>query len=122
MPNTVLDEVYVLSLPAFQWFRANHSSSYPRFGHTCHSTLTGQMIVIGGFDARTFHDDIRTAWNDSADPWNQGIGVFDMSLLEWKDSYQANGSNYAQPQAIREFYGQKSVISTCLNSCLVYLF
>lgn len=47
-PN--LDEVFILSLPAFRWFRANYTSVYPRFGHTCHSTQNGQMVAIGGLD------------------------------------------------------------------------
>ena len=32
--NIDLDEVYVLSLPAFAWFRADYPAKYPRYYHT----------------------------------------------------------------------------------------
>lgn len=81
------------------------------------------MVAIGGLDGSHFHSDIRHAWNRSADPWTQGIGVFDMTSLEWKDSYQTNASSYALPSAIKQYYGQKSVsfVSTLSGIFLSYI-
>ena len=42
------DQVYVLSLFAFRWFRANSTTTFSRMAHTCHATDTRQMIMIEG--------------------------------------------------------------------------
>lgn len=56
------------------------------------------MIMIGGHDP---------AYQDSevpSDPWPQGIGVFDMTVLKFKDSYQANATTYKTPDAIKKYH------------------
>ncbi|MCJ1239231.1 hypothetical protein MMC14_007225 [Varicellaria rhodocarpa] len=102
------DQVYVLSLPAFHWLRANYTSTYPRAGHTCHATTTGQMILIGGLDPSqaTPGASIASAINGTVDPWNQTIGVFDMPFLEWKKSYDADAEPYTPPVAVKQYYSQ----------------
>ena len=102
------DQLYVLTLPAFHWIRANYTSIYPRAGHTCHATTTGQMILIGGLDpSQTAQDsDISHAINGTVDPWNQTVGVFDMTSLQWRDSYDANAELYEPPVAVKQFYNR----------------
>lgn len=50
------------------------------------------MIIIGGTNHFMSHD---------RDPWPQGIGVFDMTALNFKDSYQANAGPYKTPNIIK---------------------
>ena len=56
------------------------------------------MILIGGIDPSYVY------YNGTADPWNQAIGVFDMSSLQWKDSYNAGAKPYASPDVIKQYY------------------
>lgn len=87
----------MLSLPAFRWFRANYTSPSLRIGPTCHATKTRQMIVVGGLNS----------WSPeppAQDPWNKGIGVFDMTVLEFKDSYESTADSYEPPYAIQQYY------------------
>lgn len=105
------DQVYILSIPAFQWFQANYPPAHSRAIHTCHSTKTNQMIIIGGVDPT--HDITWVGdadWEDEPrDPWAEGIGVFDMTALKFKDSYEANTKPYEPPEMIQSFYNDKSV-------------
>ena len=39
-----------------------------------------------------------------ADPWLQGIGVFDIKSLRFKDSYQAKANAYETPDFIKQYY------------------
>ena len=99
------DQVYVLSLPAFHWFQANYSSAFPRGGHTCHATKTNQMILIGGTNplySRGYLGD--GVGGEPSDPWEQGIAVFDMTALKFKDSYQAKSDPYEPPDVVLQFY------------------
>ena len=57
--NAGLDDIYVLSLPAFRWFHGNQISGQGRPGHTCHATGSGQMIFIGGVGNSQYIADIR---------------------------------------------------------------
>lgn len=93
------DELFILSLPAFRWFRANYStSSFPRSSHTCHAAKnTNQMLMIGGEG----HNESDMT---SADPTNHGIAIFDMTKLAFKDSYQANAPVYEPPEMVQSYY------------------
>lgn len=102
--------MYILSVPAFEWFKANYTSISPRAGHTCHPAGNNQMILIGGSSPIQFKDNTMEAWNGTADPWAQGIGVFDMTNLVWRDSYNANAQPYTVPKIIKQYYDKKYVI------------
>lgn len=95
------DEVYVLSLPAFRWFRANYTSAPPRYAHTCHATKTHQMIMVGGMNP------LYDVSDQPQDPWDQGIAVFDMTALEFKDAYQSQADPYEPPYAIQQYYNSR---------------
>ena len=99
------DQVYILSLPSFRWFRANYTSAHSRGGHTCH-IKNSQMIMIGGQDptySQSWLGDVDSQ-HSPADPWLQGIGVFDMNALRFKDSYQAKAGAYETPDFIKSYY------------------
>ena len=107
-PNSQTDEIYILSLPSFQWFKADYPSLYPRTGHKCVATGTSQMVIIGGLDPTEVSDGLWKGFNGSADPWPQGLGVFDMTSLQWRSSYTANASHYVPPAMIQQYFaGQK---------------
>ena len=104
------DEVFVLTLPAFRWFRANYTSNSPRQGHTCHATAR-QMIMIGGTNPR-FSDDYDSKGDyggEPQDPWENGIAVFDMTALKFQDSYQSKADSYEPPSAIQRYYNSRWV-------------
>lgn len=111
-PDTVnSDQVYILSIPAFQWFQAAYPPAFSRAKHTCHTTNTNQMIIIGGVDPT--NDTIWVAYADNGDeprdPWAEGIGIFDMTTLKFKDSYESKAKPYEPPEIIKSFYSVKLV-------------
>ena len=109
--STNSDQVYILSLPSFHWFRADYPSTHSRGGHTCHATNFNQMIMIGGSDPSTclgFLGD-GDAHNSLPDPWTHAIGVFDMTALKFKDSYQAGAPAYETPDIIKKHYSIRYV-------------
>ena len=38
------------------------------------------------------------------DPWLQGLGVFDLTAMEWKDRYDPAAAPYVTPDAVKAFY------------------
>ncbi|KAL8686006.1 MAG: hypothetical protein Q9218_007408, partial [Villophora microphyllina] len=106
------DEVYVLSLPAFYWFKVDYPPQHPRDGHSCNAVGGSQIITVGGQDANSkistgYEKDIhQSAFNSSADPFAQGLGIFDMTTLAWADHYTANAPPYTQSDTVRKFYSQ----------------
>jgi hypothetical protein len=90
----LLDDMWVLSLPGFQWFKIDVQSPR-RFGHTCALAGKSQIIVVGGGET----DD-----DSAADPWPQGLNVFDLSTLQWASSFNPDADEYEPPDFIREWY------------------
>ncbi|CAF9912087.1 MAG: hypothetical protein ALECFALPRED_007866 [Alectoria fallacina] len=99
--NSQRDEVYVLSLPAFVWFKANYTSVDPRIYHTCH-VVGNQILSIGGLNPSLA--DLAVAMNDT-DPFWEGIKVFDMTALEWTNYYNASSASYTPSGIILDYYG-----------------
>ncbi|KAL8997794.1 MAG: hypothetical protein Q9169_003043 [Polycauliona sp. 2 TL-2023] len=106
------DEIYLLTLPAFYWFKIQYPPRNPRGGHTCNAVGESQILSIGGYDANatvyidaTF-DHVRESMFNSTDPFAQGLGVFNMTSLVWEDHYTANAPAYAQSEPIKLFYAE----------------
>lgn len=106
--NAKRDEVYILSLPAFVWFKANYTSVDPRIYHTCH-IAGNQMLSIGGLNPS--FDSFATAQNDTDLFW-EGIKVFDLTALEWTNYYNANSPAYTPSKPISDYYGGESQYPT----------
>ncbi|KAI0974876.1 hypothetical protein F4678DRAFT_421123 [Xylaria arbuscula] len=98
--NTTYDDIYVLSLPGFAWFKLSPTQEFPRWGHSCAVGGNSQMLVIGG--QSILPDGDQSLYDP--DPWPQGIGVFDLQKLDWSDSYQPNSTIYQTPQVIDDWY------------------
>ncbi|OJD33142.1 kelch repeat protein [Diplodia corticola] len=95
---------YILSLPSFTWFASNVSSLPRRVQHTCTATHNRQMIMVGGLDPDQRNNIDPQDWDETPDPWHQGIGVFDMTALKYTDEYDANAANYVAPQMVQDHY------------------
>ncbi|CAL8578698.1 hypothetical protein XPA_004469 [Xanthoria parietina] len=97
--NIALDEIYVLSLPAFAWFKADYPAQHPRIGQTCHLVGKRQMLSIGGRDPTDVYND-----TTSADPFLQGLGIFDLTNMQWSDGYNADAEPYETPAVVKAWY------------------
>ena len=99
-----LDEVFVLSLPAFRWFKANYVANYPRIRHKCEIVGNRQMLSIGGLDPR-----VQVDGKDKDDPCPQGLGIFDLSEMVWKTDtgYDADAPPYTTPEVVQAWYRDK---------------
>ncbi|KAL8371737.1 hypothetical protein RB595_001507 [Gaeumannomyces hyphopodioides] len=107
-PKTTWDDVHVLSLPGFVFFKAPESAlSSSRCDHAC--TADGrQMISVGGAACSVGFPQSLT----EPDPWRQALGVYDMTDLEWKVGFDGTRPAYRTPQVVKDWYaqgGQKAV-------------
>ena len=97
-----LDEVYVLSLPSFNWFKANYPATANRNSHTCHVVGAGQrqMLSIGGANFAVANSNLSTSHRDIFD---RGLGVFDLSEMTWLSFYDPNAPSYQTPQIVKDY-------------------
>ncbi|KAF6838715.1 kelch repeat protein [Colletotrichum plurivorum] len=100
--DTAYDEVYILSLPGFVWTKANYESASPRDCMGCALAGQRQMITIGGINRKL---GVPTFFKDR-DPFPQGLGIFDLTELKWKDQYDAGAANYQSPAAVKAWYDE----------------
>ncbi|OAP56043.1 hypothetical protein AYL99_10195 [Fonsecaea erecta] len=96
--------VYVLSLPAFRWFQTPATTTTRRCSHTCSVIGNRQMVSIGGRPPSTFNQ-----FGADFDEWASGIGVMDMTELQWKDHYDAGAAPYERSQLVQKYYDQSYV-------------
>ncbi len=70
------------------------------------------MVSIGGVVANVSQDTSYTQWlhedyyYNPPDPWPQGIGIFDMTAMEWKEGYDADAAPYMTPDVVKAYYQQ----------------
>ncbi|KAK0125518.1 hypothetical protein ONS95_000474 [Cadophora gregata] len=103
------DEMYILTLPAFQWIKVPYAPAKPRHGLTCETVGKRQMLVIGGVD--TLQDEATNAARtldlvtfSTRDQFTQGLAIFDMTTLTWSEQYDANAAAYEQSDPVKNFY------------------
>ncbi|KAI9748444.1 MAG: hypothetical protein M4579_007219 [Chaenotheca gracillima] len=101
-------DVYVLSVPGFFWSKANHTQSSGRWSHTCAVAGKRQMISVGGLNQSLETN----TWYAGVDQITRGIGVFDLTALEWSDKYDANADGYQSPDIVKNWYasGKQSTV------------
>ena len=85
--------VYVLTLPAFHWLRTEETPIYRRSFHSCNVVGNRQMVSVGGEVSMAVGANVMIP-----DPWPQGLGIFDMSAMEWKDMYDPKAEAYISPK------------------------
>ena len=109
-----LDKVYILTLPAFQWFEANETSGTTRSYHHCEVIGQRQMLSIGG---QAINSNLTVE-----DPWRNGLGIFDMSELTWGFSYDANAAAYTPPTPISSYYNASNRFPSFSDAALTSIF
>jgi hypothetical protein len=87
-----LDDIWVLSLPAFRWFKIDAEST-ERMDHRC-ARAGEHMITVGG--------DQNPRW-ETVDELERGIGIFNLRKLEWQTRFE-EGTEYDAPDVVREWY------------------
>ena len=93
------EDVLVLSLTAFKWFRTPGAGER-RSNHHCQIVGNRQMLVIGSHNpveeeaGRELGQTGETS--GVADPWVHGLGIFDMTVLSWSSGYNAKAGPYEQ--------------------------
>lgn len=120
------DDVWVLSIPSFQWIRVNDTNNHERIsngagagrkGHTCAIWNDSQMIVLGGMYASNAATQIQGDGNKSVcDTSYSPIRVLDTSDYSWKTEFQPNKA-YSVPSTISDIIGGEYVYGTRYESC-----
>ena len=80
------------------WTSIDATSGGPRSGQACVATGNRQMLSIGGINTHK-----NKPWEDK-DGFSQGIGVFDMTELQWKENYDHEAAVYDSPKPVRDWY------------------
>lgn len=99
------DDVYILSLPGFVWKKAEYTSNSPRDAMSCVVAGQRQMVTFGGINRMRWNDNSTNFFRDK-DTFPQGVGVFDLTDLEWKDQYDAGASSYDSPDVVKTWYNE----------------
>lgn len=118
--DTGYTDVYVLSLPAFTWFKTNvNIASNPRrANHYCQIIANSQMLVVGG---RNPSDDSLGGFGGVTDPWSRGMNIFDMSNWAWTSAYN-HTAVYTRPQVVHQHYENTPNNPNWSNPTLASLF
>lgn len=105
-----LDEAFVLTLPGFRWIQASYPALHPRHGLTCNAVGGGQILTIGGVDtSQGYSSDPYKATFSTPDPFIQGLAVFSLNTLGWKDSYRSRPGPYTAAPTVQAYYRSKWV-------------
>lgn len=54
------------------------------------------MIAVGGMVP-----DLKFTWQPR-DPWPQGLGIFDLTEMQWRENYNANADAYETPRMVKD--------------------
>lgn len=100
--------MFVLTLPAFVWFKANYTAVASRQAHTCQLVGNRQLLTIGGTDPAV-QEHYAIAYENATDTFAQGLGIFDLTEMTWSDSYDAKAPAYKSPQVVTDYYRSKYV-------------
>lgn len=96
-------DMHVLTLPGFQWFKID-AEAPQRLYHSCTTVGSRQMLSTGGMSKE---------WDwDVPDTWKNALGIFDMTDLRWKTSFDAGAAEYESPQLVQDWYEEGYVLMT----------
>ncbi|KAH9234132.1 hypothetical protein K456DRAFT_1723772 [Colletotrichum gloeosporioides 23] len=93
--NQAFDDVWILSLPGFFWMEAKYNGNSPRAQMSCVVAGQRQMIVVGGVSRKGLYEN---------DTFPQGLGIFDLTELEWKDNFNPAAAAYDSPPSVKSWY------------------
>lgn len=72
------------------------------------------MAVIGGQVASRNSPD-----NHGPDPWNQGLGIFDLTAMQWQNEYNASADPYVTPEIVKTYYRERGRFPSSWSSPIV---
>ena len=102
------DEAFVLSLPAFQWFKAEYPPAAPRHGVTCAAVGGAQVLTVGGVDTlQNGPDELYNDVYNTSDPFTFGLNIFDMNKMAFASSYVAKAPEYTGAPQVKQYYASK---------------
>jgi len=102
------DEVFVLTLPGFNWVQASYPALHPRHALTCNALSGGQILTIGGLNTtQNGPGNLYQGVFNTPDQFTEGLAVFDLNTLSWKTSYSSKQTVYTPSQAVQVFYDNK---------------
>lgn len=90
----------------------SYNPQNPRFAHTCNAIGGSQIVIIGGVDANSNVTltsglgNLESTYNTSADPFSQGLAIFDLTTLEFAEHYTAGANAYEQSGPVKDFYSR----------------
>lgn len=87
--HTTKGEIWVLSLPTFQWVLVHSSIETAIYGHTCHA-IGENLVIVGGMFMTQYGDVGNCASNMPA-------SVFSLATLNYTSTYNAAGATRAPP-------------------------
>ncbi|KAH7118465.1 hypothetical protein EDB81DRAFT_892077 [Dactylonectria macrodidyma] len=111
-PNTTgYDDIYILTIPSFQWIRgpyppnSNITGAYPKSMMSCNVVDNAQMLVIGGSYSNdsTYMCDVDAVWGTH----NMDLGEQNPDNAIWAQ-YQPNLTTYAVPTDILTAVGGRN--------------
>ncbi|KAH0423054.1 kelch repeat protein [Colletotrichum camelliae] len=92
-------DVWILSLPGFVWARAAYTKT-PRAQMGCVVAGQRQLITVGGVNPTLPANQHLS----TKDPLDQGLGIFDLTNLQWKTQYDHDADAYDSPDVIKSWY------------------
>ncbi|CAH0027119.1 unnamed protein product [Clonostachys rhizophaga] len=104
-PYSGVEKICILSLPGFYWFCPKQFGVDLdiRTRHSCARIGNRQMVSVGGVGEWYIGNE---TWK-SPDTWPNGIGIFDLTELKWKEEYDPDAKPYESPQIVQEWYAKK---------------
>ncbi|RHZ49631.1 hypothetical protein CDV55_101944 [Aspergillus turcosus] len=101
-------DVYVLSLPSFQWIRV-HEGNNVRIKHKCQLLGKHTMLVVGGTVPTDHAEYDPEPVNCDSGAFANGLGIFDLRTHTWLMNYNAQDSgDYTIHSAISDVIGGNS--------------
>lgn len=103
--KSTAEDLYVLTLPGFVWTKLDNPQGGARTDHVCVVAGKRQMVTVGGIKRLGGGDSFRLA-----DPFPQGLGVFDMTELSWGTDFKADAAEYESPQIVQDWYDKNGYV------------
>ena len=86
-----LPDVWILSLPSFQWVQVSNSTENSRVGHTCRNVNEHYMVTYGGFGQAP------------CDRYG-GIQFLDLNTVQFTTKMEVDGT-YSVPEKVYQVIG-----------------
>ncbi|PYI02003.1 hypothetical protein BO78DRAFT_230974 [Aspergillus sclerotiicarbonarius CBS 121057] len=98
-------DVYVLSLPSFQWIRVAEGDNV-HIKHKCQIAGKRTMLVVGGTKPTDDSESDPSVANCDSGAFANGLGIFNLSSHTWLTDYDAtDGGEYPLSSAITDIIG-----------------